>query len=119
YAEAAPFVRDSFRTYSDKMADYAQSMYDADRIDAEPRGGKRDGAYCMGIPPNDSLIMMNFKPAFGSVSTLAHELGHGYHNLCLQGRTVLQRSTPMTLAETASIFCETVLRQAVLKGDSA
>lgn len=118
YPDAAKFVKESFATYSDKMADYAQSMYDANRIDAEPRAGKRDGAYCMGIPPNDSLIMMNFKPAFGSVSTLAHELGHGYHNLCLQKRTILQRGTPMTLAETASIFCETVIRQAVLQGDA-
>ena len=117
YPEAAKFVKESFAQYSQKMADYAQSMYDADRIDAEPRAGKRDGAYCMGIPPDDSLIMMNFKPAFGSVSTLAHELGHGYHNLCLQNRTMLQRATPMTLAETASIFCETIIRQAVLSSD--
>lgn len=119
YDEAAKFVKESFGTYSDKMADFAQSMYDQQRIDAEPRGGKRDGAYCMGIPPNDSLVMMNFKPAFGSVSTLAHELGHAYHNLCLKDRTVLQRSTPMTLAETASIFCETIIRQAVLQGDAS
>jgi oligoendopeptidase F len=118
YKEASQFVRDSFATYSDKMADYAQSMYAENRIDAEPRAGKRDGAYCMGIPPDDSLILMNFKPAFGSVSTLAHELGHGYHNLCLKDRTILQRSTPMTLAETASIFCETVIRQAVVHSDA-
>lgn len=118
YREAARFVRDSFGSYSSKMADFAQSMADSDRIDAEPRAGKRDGAFCMGIPPTDSLILMNFKPAFGSVSTLAHELGHGYHNLCLQDRTILQRSTPMTLAETASIFCETIIRRAVLHGDA-
>ncbi len=118
YREAADFVKRSFASYSDKMADFAQAMYADERIDAEPRAGKRDGAYCMGIPPEDSLIMMNFKPAFGSVSTLAHELGHGYHNLCLKERTALQRSTPMTLAETASIFCETIIRQAVLQGDA-
>jgi oligoendopeptidase F len=119
YPEAAKFVKESFAQYSDKMANYAQSMYDQNRIDAEPRAGKRDGAYCMGVPPTDSLIMMNFKPAFGSVSTLAHELGHGYHNLCLEKRTVLQRATPMTLAETASIFCETIIRQAVVHGDDS
>lgn len=119
YDEAAEFVKESFASYSDKMADYAQSMYDEQRIDAEPRAGKRDGAYCTGIPPADSLVMMNFKPAFGSVSTLAHELGHGYHNLCLKDRTVLQRSTPMTLAETASIFCETIIRQAVVQSDAS
>jgi oligoendopeptidase F len=48
------------------------------------------------------------------MSTLAHELGHGYHNLLLAGRTMLQRDTPMTLAETASIFCETIVRNAAL-----
>ncbi|MFI5384673.1 MAG: M3 family oligoendopeptidase [Fimbriimonadales bacterium] len=118
YRGAAAFVHDSFASYSGKMADFAQSMVDQEKIDAEPRAGKRDGAYCMGVPPTDSLIMMNFKPAFGSVSTLAHELGHGYHNLCLEDRTILQRSTPMTLAETASIFCETIIRQAVLTSDA-
>ncbi|HWA84199.1 MAG TPA: M3 family oligoendopeptidase, partial [Fimbriimonadaceae bacterium] len=118
YDDAAQFVKTSFASYSQKMSDFAESMFAAQRIDAEPRAGKRDGAYCMGVPPTDSLIMMNFKPAFGSVSTLAHELGHGYHNLCLQDRTMLQRSTPMTLAETASIFCETIIRQAVLQSDA-
>ena len=49
------------------------------------------------------------------MSTLAHELGHGYHNLNLAQRTMLQRSTPMTLAETASIFCETIVRHAALR----
>ncbi|MBC7805879.1 MAG: oligoendopeptidase F, partial [Akkermansiaceae bacterium] len=53
--------------------------------------------------------------SFDSVSTLAHELGHGYHNLCLADRTPLQSGTPMTLAETASIFCETIVKEAVLK----
>lgn len=117
FDEAVEFVETSFGTFSPKMADFARSMVTKRRIDAEPRPGKRDGAYCMSVPPAESLVLMNFKPAFGSVSTLAHELGHGYHNLCLQDRTILQRSTPMTLAETASIFCETIIRQAVLRGD--
>jgi oligoendopeptidase F len=52
---------------------------------------------------------MNFDGSFNAVSTLAHELGHGYHNLCLESRTPLQREIPMTLAETASIFCETLI----------
>jgi oligoendopeptidase F len=52
---------------------------------------------------------------FGGVSTLAHELGHGYHNFNLVQRTALQRTLPMTLAETASIFCETVIRRAALQ----
>jgi oligoendopeptidase F len=57
---------------------------------------------------------MNFKPSFGSMQTMAHELGHAYHNLNLARRTPLQRHTPMALAETASIFCETIVTHAAL-----
>ena len=55
-------------------------------------------------------------PRYGGVNTLAHELGHAYHNLVKAERTYVQRAaTPMTLAETASIFCETVVREAALR----
>jgi oligoendopeptidase F len=115
YDEATGFVADQFRTYSDKLADYADRSYRENWIDVPPAPGKVDGAYCMGVRRDESRILMNYKPSFGWVSTLAHELGHGYHNLCLAERTALQRGTPMTLAETASIFCETIVRQAVLQ----
>jgi oligoendopeptidase F len=59
-------------------------------------------------------VFANYKPAYGGMRTLAHELGHAYHNLNLADRTMLGRSTPMTMAETASIFCETVIQQAAL-----
>ncbi|AIE87053.1 Oligoendopeptidase F [Fimbriimonas ginsengisoli Gsoil 348] len=118
FDEAASFVEDAFRTYSDRMADFAARSFAGRWTDAEPRAGKRDGAYCMSIRGDESRILMNFKPSFGSVSTLAHELGHAYHNLCLAPRTQLQRATPMTLAETASIFCETIIREAVLNEGS-
>jgi oligoendopeptidase F len=65
-------------------------------------------------------VFANFKASFEGMSTLAHELGHGYHNLNLASRTMIQRVTPMTLAETASIFCETIVQQAALKrGDQS
>ncbi len=115
YEEGKKLVLRTFATYSDKMADFAIRAFREEWIDAEPRDGKRDGAFCSGIRKDESRIMMNFKPSFGAVSTLAHELGHGYHNLCLNGRTKMQRATPMTLAETASIFCETITRQAALE----
>lgn len=115
FDEASVFVEESFRTYSDKLGDFAARTFRERWTDAEPRAGKRDGAYCMSVRGDESRVLMNFKPSFGSVSTLAHELGHAYHNVCLAERTPLQRQTPMTLAETASIFCETIIRQAVLK----
>jgi len=115
YEEGSEFVAEQFTGYSTKMGDFARRAFAESWIDAEPRLGKRDGAFCTPIRADESRVMMNFKPAYGSVSTLAHELGHAYHNLCLAHRTPLQRSTPMTLAETASIFCETIVRKAALK----
>ncbi len=115
FDEAADFVTEQFSTYSKKMGDFAARTFRERWTDASPSPGKRDGAFCMGLRKDESRILMNFKPAFGSVSTLAHELGHAYHNLCLAERTHIQRMTPMTLAETASIFCETIVRQAGLK----
>ncbi len=115
FGEAADFVVRSFASYSDKLSNFAKRSFDENWHDAGPRPGKQDGAYCMGIRGDESRLFMNFKPAFGAVSTLAHELGHAYHNLCLYGRTPFQRATPMTLAETASIFCETIIRENVLE----
>ncbi len=115
YQEATEFIIEQFGTFSPKLSGLAQRAFDRDWIDAEPRNGKRDGAFCMWIRQDESRILTNFKPAYDGMSTLAHELGHAYHNLNLAPRTVFQRSTPVTLAETASIFCETLIQQAVLK----
>lgn len=120
--EAKSFVSEQFYTFSDRMGKLADRSFAERWTDWEPRPGKVDGAYCAGAGGDASRVLMNFKPSFGSVSTLAHELGHAYHNHCLGERTNIQRSTPMTLAETASIFCETVIRQASLatmEGDEA
>lgn len=114
YDRAMDFVKEQFRGYSDRLYDFASRNFRENWIDAEPRLGKRDGAYCSGFRRDESRILMNYKPSFGSVMTLAHELGHGYHNLCLSDRTPMQRETPMTLAETASIFCETIIKRGYL-----
>ena len=114
YAQATDFITQQFATFSPKMRDLAARSFRENWIDAEPRPGKRDGAFCMRLRKDESRILMNFKETFNSVSTLAHELGHAYHNLNLAGRTATQRVTPMTLAETASIFCETVVTKAAL-----
>jgi pepF/M3 family oligoendopeptidase len=109
------FVEGSFAEYSSKLADFAARAFREKWVDYPPKPGKVDGAYCMGVRCDESRILMNYKASFSSVSTLAHELGHGYHNLCLSDRPELQRTTPMTLAETASIFCETIIRRAAIK----
>ena len=118
YDSACDFITAQFHTFSPKMGEFAARSFRENWVDVGPRPGKNDGAYCMSLRGDESRIFMNYKPSFGSVSTLAHELGHAYHNLCLADRTAMQRATPMTLAETASIFCETIIRQAVLKNGS-
>ena len=120
YNEATDFIIQQFGTYSRKMSDFAARAFRENWIDAESRPGKRDGAFCMSLREDQSRVMVNYTPAYGGMSTLAHELGHGYHNMVRADRTALQRATPMTLAETASIFCETIVREAALKdADSA
>lgn len=115
YDAARDFILTQFGTYSPKMQGLARRAFDEHWIDAEPRNGKRDGAFCMWVRNGDSRVLSNYKPAYGGMSTLAHELGHAYHNLVKAERTYVQRDTPMTLAETASIFCETIVREAALR----
>ena len=115
FDEAANFIMEQFGTYSERLSQFAARAFREHWIDAEPRAGKRDGAYCTSLRGDESRVFANYKPAFGGMSTLAHELGHGYHNLNLAHRTMLQRHLPMTLAETASIFCETIIRHAALR----
>lgn len=109
------FIVEQFGSYSQRLSDYAARAFRERWIDAEPRPGKRDGAFCMLLRADESRVFANFKPTYDGMSTLAHELGHGYHNLNLAQRTMLQHNTPMTLAETASIFCETIVREAALQ----
>lgn len=111
WEEATDAVTETFATYSPDLEGLARRAVDERWIDAEPRDGKRDGAFCMGLKEDRSLVLLNFDGSFRSVQTLAHELGHAYHNVTLAQRTPLQRQLPMALAETASIFCETIMVQ--------
>jgi pepF/M3 family oligoendopeptidase len=115
WPQAREFIVEKFGTFSDEMGAYARVAFDQNWIDAEPRSGKRGGAFCMGVEGvEESRILANFDGSFDQVSTLAHELGHGYHNHCQRGLPNLLRGAPSTLAETASIFCETLLAEATL-----
>jgi pepF/M3 family oligoendopeptidase len=116
WVEATATVAASFAAYSPALAGLARRAFGEGWIDAEAREGKRGGAFCMATTGGESRVLLNFGHTFDSVSTLAHELGHAYHNTTLALRTPLQRATPMALAETASIFCETLLTQSVLTG---
>ncbi len=117
YQEAREFILEQFGSFSPKLEALAQRAFNEDWVDAEQRVGKRGGAFCMGVPNvKESRILSNFDGTFDQVSTLAHELGHAFHNQCIYnaGKTPLQSETPMTLAETASIMCETIVTNALL-----
>jgi len=115
YAEARGFVLAQFSTFSERLVSLARRAFDQNWIDAEPRDGKRGGAFCMSLPAvEESRILCNFDGSLDQVLTIAHELGHAYHNECHAGKEPLQRRTPMTLAETASIFNQTIMTDALL-----
>lgn len=115
YKEAMDYVVDNFRSFSDKLADFAKNAYDKNWMDVEPRDGKRGGAFCSNLHPiGESRIMANFDGSFSNMTTLAHELGHGYHGLNLKDVSILNSRYPMPIAETASIFCETIVINAAL-----
>lgn len=118
FSEARQFIVENFASFDQGLADFAAYAFDHNWIDAESRPGKMGGAFCMEIPGSgESRILCNFDGSLDQVSTIAHELGHGFHNDCAEKahRTRLQQRTPMTLAETASIMCETIVASAALK----
>lgn len=115
WQEAEEFTRKHFAHYSEEMRGLADRAFREGWIDWGSRTGKEGGAYCTGIRRGESRILMNYDGSYNWLSTLAHELGHAYHNLQLGIREPLQRGTPSTLAETASIFCETLVFDAVLE----
>ncbi len=116
FEEAMKYVVDNFKTFSPKLADFAQKAYDNRWIDADVREGKSGGAFCSNLHPiKESRIMSNFDGTFSSITTLAHELGHGYHGSNLIEESILNSRYPMPIAETASIFCETIVMNAALR----
>jgi oligoendopeptidase F len=115
FDDAEAFIVEKFGSFSSRLSNFAARAFREQWIDAEPRTGKVDGAYCTPLRNDESRVFANYKPSYEGMSTLAHELGHGYHNYNLAQRTMLQKETPMTLAETASIFCETIVRHAAMQ----
>lgn len=116
YDEAKEFIVSNFSDFSEKLGTYAKNAFESDWIDAEPREGKVGGAFCANLNCiGESRILANFDGSLSNTITLAHELGHGYHGACLKEADIINSSYPMPLAETASIFCETIATNAALK----
>ena len=107
---AKDYLVEQFAGFNPEEADMIAHAFDDEWIDFYPRDGKAGGAFCAYVESlNESRILTNFDGAFGDVVTLAHELGHAYHNLCLHSHRPLNRDYSMPLAETASTFNECVV----------
>lgn len=116
YEEGKAFVEKNFRLFSDHLADFARKAMDHHWIDVLPKAGKVGGAFCCGIHPiGECRILLNYGNNLGDVITMAHELGHGFHDKCLNDESILNINCPMPLAETASTFCETLVKKAAVK----
>ncbi len=115
WTEASALVHDAYASFSPELAEIVQEFYDQRWIDAPVRPGKRPGAFCAyTVPGHHPYLLLNWTSRNRDVLTLAHELGHGLHAYLSRGQGVFHQSTPLTLAETASVFGETVTNNALL-----
>ncbi len=117
--EAKECLLDIFDKFSPDMAVLMKDAFEQDWIDFYPRKGKEGGAFCAGVAClKQSRILTNYDGYFGSIGTLAHELGHAFHNRQIENQRPLNQDYPMPVAETASTFNEVHLGQAALKNAS-
>ncbi len=116
FEEGKAFVEKNFRKFSDNLANFALKAFDNNWIDVYPKEGKVGGAFCASIKDiKESRILLNYGNSFSDVVTMSHELGHGFHGECLNNETTLNSEYPMTLAETASNFCEIIIKKSAVK----
>ena len=114
--EARDLLVNLFATFDGELADMVARAFDEAWIDFYPRDGKTGGAFCAGVEcMGESRILTNFDGQFGDVVTLAHELGHAFHNQCIESHRPLNRDYSMPVAETASTFNECVVMAAAIK----
>ena len=114
--ESRDFLVEQFEGFNPDEAKMIADAFDQEWIDFFPREGKAGGAFCAGVEAiGQSRILTNFDGAFGDVVTLAHELGHAWHNECIKDHRVLNHDYSMPLAETASTFNECVVMASAIK----
>lgn len=113
--EAKEYLLSHFGPFAPDLADMVEEAFDNAWIDFYPRKGKSGGAFCAGVPAmKRSWILTNFDGALGDVVTLAHELGHAFHNRNMEGNRPLNTEYSMPVAETASTFNEMVIMNAAI-----
>ncbi len=115
WIEATGIVRDAYGSFSTELQDIVGRFIDEGWIDAPVRPGKRPGAFCAYATPSlHPFVLLNWTGKNRDVLTLAHELGHGLHGYLAREQGIFHQSTPLTLAETASVFGETVTNNRLL-----
>ncbi|MDF2959272.1 MAG: oligoendopeptidase [Paenibacillus sp.] len=120
YDEGAQLIVEQFRRFSPKLADFSVTAFEARWIEAEDRPGKRPGGFCTSFPiAEETRIFMTYAGTASNVATLAHELGHGYHQHVMNDLPALAQEYAMNVAETASTFAELVVSDAAMKSASS
>lgn len=115
WSVATETVIDAYSSFSGELAGIVQRFLREDWIDAPANPGKRGGAFCAyTVPSHHPYVLLNWTSKTRDVATLAHELGHGVHGYLARQQGVFQMTTPLTLAETASVFGETVTSKRLL-----
>ncbi len=109
------FILENFRSFSTELEELARKAFENNWIDWEPKLGKVDGGFCIYVYKDESRILVNYDNSIKSLLTLAHELGHAYHNYVMSENSPIYRHSPMILAEMASILAETIVRNKTIE----
>jgi oligoendopeptidase F len=120
FGQAREIVLDCYSSFSAELGEVVRGFFDERRIDAPLRPGKRGGAFCASaVPGVQPYVLLNYTARRRDVLTLAHELGHGVHFALAARQGIFHQGTPLTLAETASVFGETIVFGRLLEEDSS
>ncbi|MBH0202709.1 MAG: M3 family oligoendopeptidase [Nitrospira sp.] len=118
YAHAATMVLDAYRGFSPQLADLAEQVFREHHIDGPTRPGKLGGAYCYSVSPGlTPYVMLNFTGEARDIATMAHELGHAVHGMMAKDHSVFTFHSTLPLAETASVFGERILSDALMSNE--
>lgn len=120
YGQARDLVQECYSGFSGELGALVERFFTERRIDAPVRPAKRGGAFCAGTVPSEfPYVLLNYTSKRRDVLTLAHELGHGVHFALAARQGIFHQHTPLTLAETASVFGETIVFGKLLEEDSS
>ncbi|MEK4299381.1 M3 family oligoendopeptidase [Oceanobacillus sp. FSL W8-0428] len=116
YGEAVSFILESFSHFGNELGDFAWKAFEKEWVEAENRANKSTAGFCASFPrTGESRIFLTYEEGITSVLTLAHELGHAFHNDAMKTVDGSNRQYPLSIAETASFFAEQVILDAVLE----